>query len=141
MSDVGVDIAASPDQCYRALCDVERIPEWVAGVAEVTVLERDDRDRASRVRFTSMPSRGSLSYELVYEYEHDARIVRWHTVEVALRDLRGKAQFVELGGGRCRMTYAISNETADRLPGWARAVLDEESAQKVAYAFRRWVER
>lgn len=138
---MGVDIAASADQCYRLLCDVERIPEWVAGVAEVTILERDDRDRAWRVRFTGMPSRGSLSYELVYEYEQDARIVRWQTVEVALRDLRGKARFDELDGGRCRMTYAIRNDTGDQLPSWARAVLAEESAEKVAYAFRRFVER
>jgi len=141
VSDVGVDIAASADQCFALLCEVERLPEWVAGVADVMVLERDDAGRARRVRFTGMPSRGSLSYELVYEYDQAARIVRWHTVEVALRDLRGKARFDELDGGRCTMTYTVRSETAEQLPSWARAVLDEESAEKVAYAFRRWVEK
>jgi ribosome-associated toxin RatA of RatAB toxin-antitoxin module len=138
---VEIQISASAARCYARLCNVERATEWVPGVADVAVLERDGGGRALHARFTGMPARGSLAYELRYEYDDAAHAVRWRTAEVALRDLRGEARFAALDEGRCRMTYAISNATSDALPGWARTVLDEESAEKVAYAFRRWIER
>jgi len=141
MTSVQVDIAASADHCYQRLCDVERLGEWVSGVADVAVLERDAGGRATLARFTGMPGRGSLSYELRYDYDDAARRVRWQTVEVALRDLRGQASFEPLAGDRCRMTYEVANATSDALPGWARAVLEAETADQVAFAFRRWIER
>ncbi len=140
MPEVTVDIAASAQLCYARLCAVDRIPEWLSGVADVVPLDTDDRDRATRVRFVSMPGRGSLAYELLYEYDDATRTIRWRSVEVALRDLRGHATFHDVGPGQCRLEYGMHNATSDALPGWARDVLGEETPEKVAYAFRRWIE-
>ena len=136
-----VEIAANADECYRRFCAVERVDEWVPGIAEIAVLETDGAGRATRVRYGGMPARGSLSYELRYDYDDASLTVRWRTVDVALRDLSGEARFTAIEGGRCRLSYGTTNATSEDLPAWARAVLDEESPQKVAFAFRRWLER
>ena len=56
-----IDILASPQACFDALTDYERLPEWQDAVRSVRVLERDERGRGT-----------------VVEYEVDARVKRVH---------------------------------------------------------------
>ncbi|RMH39508.1 MAG: hypothetical protein D6689_16420 [Deltaproteobacteria bacterium] len=145
-TEARVSIERSADDCYQLMCDVERAPAWLAGLAAVEVVERDADGRVVRAWFTAMPARGSLRYALRYDYDPAQRVVQWRSEEVALRELRGEARFTPAApadsrrGDRCILTYVQEHATSDALPAWARAVLAEESAEAVACAFRRWVE-
>jgi hypothetical protein len=135
-----LDIDRSADDCYRLLCDLARVPEWVPGVADVLTVERDAQSRPTVVRFTAMPARGSLSYLLHYSYDPAARTLCWHSEDRALRDLRGQATVVELDRARCRLRYSLVATSSEELPVWARAVLEEDRPESVARSFRRWVQ-
>lgn len=137
---VQIDLNVAADDGYRHLCHVEHASRWGVGVAGIRVLERDDSARPVRVRFVAMPARGSVAYELAYAYEPAQWAVRWWTTADGPRQLRGRARFVPTGPGRCRMRYEIDSTLTGPLPAWARAVLAEESAASIAFAFRRWVE-
>jgi hypothetical protein len=138
---VEVEVAANADHCYRLLCDVRRVPEWVSGVADVAIVERDAQGRASLVRFTSMPGRGSLRYLLRYSYDDESRTLRWQTEVDEERGLAGAATVVGLGPARARLRYELSTSAASTLPIWARDSLLEDQPGSVAEAFVRWVEQ
>jgi hypothetical protein len=140
-SEFAVDVARDGDTCYRLLCAVERVAEWVPGVANVRIVERDAAGRPSLVHFVGMPARGSLTYALRYGYDDAARAVSWRSEDTQERDLEGEARVEPLDDGRCRLHYRLRVWAADTLPVWARSVLQEESAEPVAAAFRRWAER
>ncbi len=62
-----IEVRATPQACFDALTDFERLPEWQGAVREVRVLERDADGRG-----------------VVVEYEVDAR---FKTVRYRLRQL------------------------------------------------------
>src|SRR5688500_12785845 len=97
-TDSSIEIAADADLCWRLLADPRLVPEWIAGVADAAVVESDG-ERATRVRFTGMPSTGSLDYTVAYTYEDDARRIRWSTVTGPERNILGTAWIEPLDGG------------------------------------------
>ena len=106
----------------------------VRGIYE-TLLKQREVNKGMRAAFTNeAPSRITELEDLADRQSAAADL--WIP-------LKGKllTAMAELDEGRCCMTYAVASATSDALPSWARAVLDEESAETVAYAFRRWIER
>jgi ribosome-associated toxin RatA of RatAB toxin-antitoxin module len=138
---VEIDIARPADACYRLLCDVERLPRWVPGVAAVHVIERRPDGRAAVAEFIGMPNRGSFAYSLRYEYDDAAHTIRWEALERTLRDLTGEAAFTAVGDERCRLRYGLCATITNVLPDWARITLEDESPRPVVEAFRRWAEQ
>lgn len=138
---VEVEVELSADSCYRLVSDPTRSPEWVTGVADVKVVDTDDRDRALIAQFISMPNRGSMAYRLEYTYDDESRTVRWHIDDTTLRDLKGEVSVTPIDDGRCTVRYGLLASAAEVLPGWAAVQLREESPDSVAAAFKRWAER
>lgn len=136
-----VEIAVDAATCWALLVDPTLAPAWVAGVADAEILERDDAGRAIRVRFVAMPSAGSAVSVLGYDYDAAARRVRWRTIGDADRPIEGEAQIEDLGGGRCRLHYALVATPTATLPTWARAALADDTPERAARAFQRFAER
>lgn len=137
---VEVDIAREVDACWRLLCDVERTPDWVPGVAAVRRLESDADGRMVLARFIGMPSRGSFAYTLRYVYDDDARRLRWESEDDAVRELYGEASLEAIGPGTSRLRYGLCASVTEVLPGWAQMALKDERPAPVAEAFRRFAE-
>lgn len=139
--EIGVDV----ERCWTLLADPRLVPEWVPAVAQVDVIERDAAGRAVRVAFVGMPSTGSLEYELDYRYDDDERRVSWTTAGALEREperqIVGEARLEDLGGGRCRLHYALAARAGRGLPQWAKDTLADDNAEKVARAFQRFAER
>jgi hypothetical protein len=155
-----VDLACAAERGWALLADVRRVPEWVPGVADAEVLESDAAGRAVLVRFVSMPAAGSLDYVLRYSYDEGARTLRWWTDDAprsgaqrasaraerelaarderALRSLEGEARISERPGG-CRLDYVLTTWAARTLPAWAQASLADDTPERTARAFQRWV--
>jgi ribosome-associated toxin RatA of RatAB toxin-antitoxin module len=75
------EIAATPEECYAALTDFERLPEWQGAVRRVRVLERDAQGRGA-----------------IVEYEVDAKVRRVHYTLRQLHDPPRRLGCEYLGG-------------------------------------------
>lgn len=138
MSEASIDVACSAAHAWALLTDIERVPAWVPGVAEVDILERDGHARL--VQFVTMPSTGSLVYRLRYQHDEAERTQRWSSVQGDERGLDGSARIVDLGDGRCRLHYQLSAWAGRAVPRWAQAALADDTPQRTVEAFRRWAE-
>lgn len=138
---VELEVGRSADDAYRLLCDIERVPDWVPGVASVRILETDAAGRALRAQFVGMPSRASFAYELTYTYDDAARTMRWESSDTMLRELSGEVIVNDAGPARARVAYGLWATAPDMLPGWAQMALREEAPAPIGEAFRRWAER
>lgn len=135
------EIPCPAARCYRALCDVERVPEWVPGVASVLVRERDDQGRVTAAEFVGMPGRGSFAYDLAYRYDDDTMTVRWSSADRTLRDLEGEARVEAISDHTCRLIYGLHSWSTAIAPMWAQVKLQEETPTPVVEAFARWLGR
>lgn len=138
MPDASIEVACSADAAWALITAIERIPEWVPGVAEVEILERDGL--ATRAQFVTMPSTGSLVYRLRYAHDPSERTQRWSSLEGEERGVDGAARIVDLGGGRCRLHYTLSSWAGRAVPRWAHAALADDTPQRTVESFRRWAE-
>lgn len=141
LSFTDVEIPRAAADCYRLLCEVSRLPEWVAGIATVRVLEAQPDGRAAVAEFVTMPNAGSMSYTLRYRYDDEAMTVHWTTADATERDVRGEAAIAALGPARCRLRYGLFTAVSGEPPAWAREALAQDTPHPVVEAFRRWVEK
>ncbi len=139
--NAGVDLACSADDAWSRLADVRRVPEWVPGVADASVLETDAAGRATRVRFVGMPAAGSLVYVLLYRYDDASRTLRWLTDAGDERSIEGQARISERPGGGCRLDYVLQTWSARSLPVWAQTNLADDTPERTVRAFQRWLQQ
>ncbi|HXY43245.1 MAG TPA: SRPBCC family protein [Acidimicrobiales bacterium] len=114
-------VEASPAQCFEAVADIERYPEWVADLKEVHVLERDDQGRPVVVAFRAAAFGRSTNYTLVYDYSKAPEQFGWVQRSGDLTDrLDGFYRFVEAPGGGTEITYQLVAELRVPLPGFIK---------------------
>lgn len=131
MPVVVVEIARTPDACWRAFTDARLFPEWMPALRRADVISTNDDGLPHEVHFEFSES---LSYSLVYDYDLEAREVRWEP-RVGKRDaVRGSAR-IEPHGDGSRMTYQIAQGK-----GRVAGDLVKGSAPAVVAAFVRWIE-
>jgi uncharacterized membrane protein len=142
VADASTEVACTADAAWSLLTAIERIPEWVPGVAEVAVLERDAAGGglAVRAQFVTMPSTGSLVYRLRYAHDPAERTQKWSSLEGEERGVDGAARIVALADGRCSLHYTLSSWAGRAVPRWAHAALADDTAQRTVESFKRWAE-
>jgi ribosome-associated toxin RatA of RatAB toxin-antitoxin module len=134
------DIAASPEDCYAALTDFERLPEWQGAVRRAEVLERDDEGRG-----------------LVVEYEVDAKVrtVRYTLRQINepphrlgceylggdFRDFSGEWRFTAIGGGRTRAELELRIDPGRFVPGPLRGAISDAVMRRALRDLKRHLER
>jgi hypothetical protein len=136
-----IEIECAAERCYRALCEIARVPEWVPGVASVMVRKCDDHGRATSAEFVGMPGRGSFAYDLEYSYDDPSLTVRWHSRDRTLRDLEGEARVEAIDPDHCRLVYGLHSWSTAIAPMWAQVELREETPTPVVEAFARWLRK
>lgn len=113
-------IGAPVQACFEVATEFERYPEWVGNIKEVTVLARDDDDRATRVRFRTAGFGRSTSYELAYDYAGAPNVLSWVEIEGDLTSkLDGAYEFVAHADGT-EVTYRLEAELKFPIPGFIK---------------------
>ena len=106
-----IHIDAPPEQCFAIAIDFERYPEWAGDLKSVEILERDDQQRASKVRFRAGALGQSTRYTLQYDYSEAPRVLAWIQTDGDLtRKLDGEYVFDDDGKGGTNMTYHLTVE-------------------------------
>jgi ribosome-associated toxin RatA of RatAB toxin-antitoxin module len=116
-----ITVSAGPEQCYAVAGDIERYPDWVAEIKEVTADERDDEGRPSLVSFRVAAFGRSTSYTLAYDYSQAPKVLAWRLTrgDITTR-LDGSYQFEVAGEDQTEVTYHLEVEFRVPIPGFVK---------------------
>jgi ribosome-associated toxin RatA of RatAB toxin-antitoxin module len=135
-----VEVGATPQACFDALIDYERLPSWQGAVRSVRVLERDDRGRGSIVEFEVDAKFKRVRYRLRQIYEEPARLGSEY-LGGDFRDFAGEWRFVGVGDGRTRVELAVSIDPGRFVPGPLRGAISDAVMRRALADLKRHVER
>ena len=108
------EIAASLEEVWALVEDVERAPDWQGGLKAMRALERDEQGRASRCQAESDAKVRTVKSVVRFTYDGPGRL-SWIQEKGDLKSLHGSWQLEDLGAGRTRATYSIEADLGGRL--------------------------
>jgi ribosome-associated toxin RatA of RatAB toxin-antitoxin module len=82
-----IEIAGTPDKCYKKICDFESYPQWQSAVQSTKVIKKDKDGRPKTVEFKISVMGKEIRYVLSYKYEDKTRSLSWTYVEGDVRDV------------------------------------------------------
>ena len=116
-----ITIDAPPELVWSIAADVERYPEWVKDVKDVTVRSRDDAGRPVDVEFRASALGRSTHYTLRYDYAEAPQSLAWNIVRGDItRRIDGAYTFSSAADGRTEVRYDLTIELAVPLPGFVK---------------------
>jgi ribosome-associated toxin RatA of RatAB toxin-antitoxin module len=118
------EIAATPQQCYDALTDFERLPEWQGAVRSVEVLERDAQGRGTVVEYEVDAKVKRVRYTLRQVHEPPHRLGSEY-LGGDFREFAGEWRFVDLGGQRTRAELDLRIDPGRFVLGPVRAAISD----------------
>ena len=116
------EIAATPQACFDALTDYERLPEWQGAVKEARVLERGADGRGSVVEFVVDAKLKTVRYRLRQVYDEPHRLGSEY-LGGDFRDFSGEWRFIALDGGRTRVELDLRIDPGRFVPGPIRGAI------------------
>jgi ribosome-associated toxin RatA of RatAB toxin-antitoxin module len=116
-----ITVSATPERCFEVADDIERYPEWVGEIKQVTVHERDDQGRPSLVSFRAAAFGRSTTYTLAYDHREAPNALSWRLTkgDITTR-LDGRYDFVPTGDGRTEVKYHLEVEFRVPIPGFIK---------------------
>jgi len=119
---VSDEIDATPQACFDALIDYERLPEWQGAVRSADVLERDEQGRGSIVEYEVDARFKTVRYRLRQVYDEPRRVGSEY-LGGDFRDFAGEWRFEALEGGRTRAELDLRIDPGRFVPGVVRAAI------------------
>jgi ribosome-associated toxin RatA of RatAB toxin-antitoxin module len=116
------EINASPQACFDALTDFERLPEWQGAVRNVEVLERDEHGRGAIVEYEVDARVKRVRYRLRQVYDEPHRLASEY-LGGDFRDFAGEWRFIELDDGRTRAELDLHIDPGRLVPGPVRSLI------------------
>jgi ribosome-associated toxin RatA of RatAB toxin-antitoxin module len=113
-------VRATPQHCFDALISYEEYPEWSADIKAVTVLERDDLGRATKVAFRAAAFGRTTSLTLGYDYSQAPLRLSWVQEDGDLTRCYDGIYTFEPSGDETEVTYQLTVELKVPLPGFVR---------------------
>ena len=114
-------IRGTPERCFAVLTDFESYPQWAADIKAVSVEQRDEQARATRVTFRAAAFGRSTSYTLVYDYSEAPGELSWVQVDGDLtRRLDGTYILEAAGEDSTEIRYDLVVELKVPLPGFVK---------------------
>ena len=118
------DIAASPDECFAALTDYERLPEWQGAVKRIAVLERDDRGRGTVVEYEIDAKVKTVRYRLRQVYDEPHRLGSEY-LDGDFKNFSGEWRFTDNGDGTTRVELELDIDPGRFVPGPVKSAIRE----------------
>ena len=133
------EIAATPQACFDALTDYERLPEWQKTVRSVEVLERDDQGRGSVVEYCVDAGVKRVRYTLRQVYDEPHRLGSEY-LEGDFKGFAGEWRFIALDGDRTRAELEVRIDPGRFLPRFVRNALSDAVMRRALSDLKRHVE-
>ena len=135
-----IEVHASAAEVLAVVADFEAYPEWVAGMEQVEVLDRDRQGRGTRVAFRLRTPLGDQAYTLAYRYQPEDAGVSWTYVEGTLDDLAGAYTLEAADDGATRVTYRLEVALGVPLPGLVKRQAAKQIVRSALSDLKRRVE-
>jgi ribosome-associated toxin RatA of RatAB toxin-antitoxin module len=133
------EIRATPQACFDALTDFERLPEWQGAVRDVRVLERDERGRGSVVEYEVDARIKTVRYRLRQIYDEPRRLASEY-LGGDFRDFCGEWRFVSAGRGRTRAELDLRIDPGRLVPGLLRGIIADAVMRRALSDLRAHLE-
>ena len=131
------DIDASPQACFDALTDYERLPEWQRAVKSARIVERgDDHDV---VEYEVDAKLTTLKYRLKQCYDEPS-LIDSEYVEGAFRSMSGRWTFERRPGGRTLAAVEIEVDPGRWVPGPIKNAIEDALLKRALQDLRSRVE-
>ena len=134
------EIAASPDDCYAALTDFERLPEWQRAVRRAAVLERDDEGRGLVVAYEVDAKVRTVRYTLRQVHEPPRRL-GCEYLGGDFRDFSGEWRFTPLDGGRTHVELELRVDPGRFVPRPLRGAISDAVMRRALRDLKTHLER
>ena len=118
------EIAATPQACYDALADFERVPDWQGAVRSIEVLERDDQGRGTVVGYEVDAKVKRVRYTLRQVHEPPRRLGSEY-LGGDFRDFSGEWRFIAIEDGRTRVELDLRIDPGRFVPGPLRGAISD----------------
>jgi ribosome-associated toxin RatA of RatAB toxin-antitoxin module len=134
-----LDVDASPQACFDALTDYERLPEWQGAVKAIHVLERDAEGRGTVVAYEVDARVKTVRYRLRQVYEEPHRLASEY-LGGDFRDFSGEWRFLERDGGGTRVELELSIDPGRFVPGPLRSAVSDAVMRRALKDLKAHVE-
>jgi ribosome-associated toxin RatA of RatAB toxin-antitoxin module len=134
-----LEIRATPQACFDAMTDFERLPSWQGSVKSVRVLERDSSGRGTVIEFEVDARFKRVRYRLRQVYDEPARIGSEYLAG-DFRDFAGEWRFVAVGGGRTRAELDLRIDPGRFVPGPVRAAIGDAVMRRALSDLKRYLD-
>lgn len=108
-AELSIEISATPQECYRFICNFEKYVEWASAVKKVNIIKIEN-NRPKIVEYIInlglLPK--DFRYVLNYKYDDTNLLLSWTYVEGSLRDVQGEYLFKPAGQNRTKATYKLA---------------------------------
>lgn len=131
-------VGAPPDAVWAVITDLEAYPQWMEGVREVEVLERDGDGRPLEARFVVDARIMVVRYTLAYTWEEDA--VTWSLEEgEQLTQLDGSYRVTSDGDGS-RVRYTLEADVEMPVPDFLKRRTAKQILESGLHGLKRRAE-
>ncbi|HEV7808012.1 MAG TPA: SRPBCC family protein [Solirubrobacteraceae bacterium] len=134
------DVGASPQACFDALIDYERLPEWQGTVREVRVLERDAEGRGSVVEYVVDARVKTVRYTLRQIYDEPRRVGSAY-LGGDFRDFAGEWRFEQRAAGRTHAELELRIDPGRFVPQIVRTAISDAVMRRALSDLKAYVER
>jgi ribosome-associated toxin RatA of RatAB toxin-antitoxin module len=132
------EIDATPQECFDALTDYERLPEWQGAVKEVIVHERDEQGRGTCVEYLIDAKLKSVRYTLRQAYDEPNRVGSEY-VRGDFRDFHGEWRFFPSESGT-HVELDLMIDPGRFVPGPLRSAIRDAVMKRALNDLKRHVE-
>ena len=133
------EIGASPQACFDALTDFERLPSWQGAVKRVEVLERDAHGRGTVVEYAVDARFKTVRYRLRQAYDEPHRIASEY-LGGDFREFRGEWRFEPVAGGATWVELDLWIDPGFFVPGILRRAIADAVMRRALTDLKAYLE-
>lgn len=137
--EVTVEIEAPQADCFAAILDFDRYPEWSSAVTRSRVLERDADGTGRVVEFHIDAKVKTLRYVLEYRHKKPGQLT-WHSIDGDVESIEGSYRFRKLGPNRTQASCRQEIALGFWLPGPLRRLAERTALTQSVNEFKDYVE-
>lgn len=134
-----VSVRAGARECFDALTDYERLPEWQGPVKRCSVLSRDHAGRGREVEYEVDVRVRSVSYRLIHHYEEPHRV--WSDYAGGVFECLDGEWTFEDAGDETVVSFALRIDPGRLIPGPVARMLRRQVLRRSVQDLKRHVER
>jgi ribosome-associated toxin RatA of RatAB toxin-antitoxin module len=138
--EVSLEIDASQAQCFAAILEFERYPEWSSAIESARILERNKAGVGRIVEFHIDMKIRSVRYVLEYAYKEPTDLT-WHSIEGDIESIEGSYHFRKLGPSRTEAICRQEIQLGFWLPGPLRKLAERTALRQSVAEFKADVEQ